>query len=146
MKKIITCLMAMIGLTSACGQQSYENTDVKGFAQLMERADVVVLDVRTEEEFKEGHLEGALNIDQGQDGFVDKVKATLSTDKTIAIYCRSGRRSANAAEKLAAVGYKCINLKGGIIAWKEATMPVTTETYEVDVFKTKSDKTCKRKS
>ena len=66
MKKIITCLMAMIGLTSACGQQSYENTDVKGFAQLMERADVVVLDVRTEEEFKEGHLEGALNIDQGQ--------------------------------------------------------------------------------
>ncbi len=77
---------------------------IKGFAQLMERADVVVLDVRTEEEFKEGHLEGALNIDQGKDGFVDKVKATLSTDKTIAIYCRSGRRSANATEKLAAVG------------------------------------------
>ena len=143
MKKIITCLMAMVGLTSACGQQSYENTDVKGFAQLMENADVVLLDVRTEEEFKEGHIEGALNIDQGQDGFVDKVKAALSTDKTIAIYCRSGRRSANAAEKLAAVGYKCINLKGGIIAWKEANMPVTTETYEVDVFKTKSGKTVK---
>ena len=46
MKKIITCLMAMIGLTSACGQQSYENTDVKIFAQLMENADVVFLDVR----------------------------------------------------------------------------------------------------
>ena len=135
--------MAMVGLTSACGQQSYENTDVKGFAQLMENADVVLLDVRTEEEFKEGHIEGALNIDQGQEGFVDKVKAALSTDKTIAIYCRSGRRSANAAEKLAAVGYKCINLKGGIIAWKEANMPVTTDTYEVDVFKTKSGKAVK---
>ena len=143
MKKIITCLMAMVGLTSACGQQSYENTDVKSFAQLMENADVMLLDVRTEEEFKEGHLEGALNIDQGQEGFVDKVKAALSTDKTIAIYCRSGRRSANAAEKLAAVGYKCINLKGGIIAWKEANMPVTTDTYEVDVFKTKSGKAVK---
>ena len=135
--------MAMVGLTSACGQQSYENTDVKSFAQLMENADVMLLDVRTEEEFKEGHLEGALNIDQGQEGFVDKVKAALSTDKTIAIYCRSGRRSANAAEKLAAVGYKCINLKGGIIAWKEANMPVTTDTYEVDVFKTKSGKAVK---
>ena len=143
MKKIITCLMAMVGLTSACGQQSYENTDVKGFALLMERADVVVLDVRTEEEFKEGHIEGALNIDQGQEGFVDKVKAALSTDKTIAIYCRSGRRSANAAEKLAAVGYKCVNLKGGIIAWKDANMPVTTDTYEVDAFKTKNGKTVK---
>lgn len=135
--------MAMVGLTSACGQQSYENTDVKSFAQLMENADVVLLDVRTEEEFKEGHLEGALNIDQGKEGFVDKVKAALSTDKTIAIYCRSGRRSANAADKLAAVGYKCINLKGGIIAWKEANMPVTTDTYEVDVFKTKNGKTVK---
>ena len=135
--------MAMVGLTSACGQQSYENTDVKGFALLMERADVVVLDVRTEEEFKEGHIEGALNIDQGQEGFVDKVKAALSTDKTIAIYCRSGRRSANAAEKLAAVGYKCVNLKGGIIAWKDANMPVTTDTYEVDAFKTKNGKTVK---
>ena len=50
----------------------------------------------------------------------------LPKDKTIAIYCRSGRRSANAAGKLADVGYKCVNLKGGIIAWEEANMPVIT--------------------
>jgi len=72
---------------------------------------------------------------------VEQAKAKLPKDKTIAIYCRSGRRSANAAGKLADVGYKCVNLKGGIIAWKEAGMPVTTDTYEVDVFKTKSGKT-----
>ena len=66
-------------------------------------------------------------IDQGQNDFVVKVKTVLPTDKKIAIYCRSGRRSANAAKKLADVGYKCINLKGGIIAWKEAKKLVIKE-------------------
>ena len=56
----------------------------------------------------------------------------LPKDKTIAIYCRSGRRSANAAGKLADVGYKCVNLKGGIIAWKEANMPVITSEQDMN--------------
>ena len=47
--------------------------------------------------------------------------------KKIAVYCRSGRRSAGAAAKLGDCGYKLVNLKGGIIAWKEANMPVTTK-------------------
>ena len=143
MKKIITCLLAALGLGSACGQQNYENADVKGFSKLIEDQGVVLLDVRTTEEFKEGHIAGAINIDQGQDDFISKAKTTFSADKTIAIYCRSGRRSANAAGRLAAEGYKCVNLKGGIMAWKEAQKPVTTDTYEVDVFKTKSGKTVK---
>ena len=143
MKKIITCLLATLGLTTACGQANYENADVKGFAELMNNPNVVVLDVRTADEFKDSHLEGALNIDQAQGGFIEKVKEVLTTDRTIAVYCRSGRRSASAAERLAAEGYKAVNLKGGILAWKEAGMPVTTDTYEVDVFKTKSGKTAK---
>jgi rhodanese-related sulfurtransferase len=128
MKKIIACFLASIGLNVACAQAGFENTDVKGFAELMKAPDVVVLDVRTVDEFKEGHIKGAVNIDQAQSDFIEKTKATISTDKTIAVYCRSGRRSANAAGKLAAEGYKCVNLKGGILAWKEAKMPVTTET------------------
>ena len=56
----------------------------------------MVLDVRTAAEFAEGHIHRAILIDQGQSEFVEKVKATLPTDKIIAIYCRSGRRSANA--------------------------------------------------
>lgn len=126
-KKIITCLLAVLGLTSACGQQNFENVDVQGFAKLIADSSVVVLDVRTSAEFAEGHIQGAILIDQGQSNFVEKAKAALSTEKTIAIYCRSGRRSANAAGRLADVGYKCVNLKGGIIAWKEANMPVTTD-------------------
>ena len=143
MKKMIACFLASIGLNAACAQAGYENVDVKGFAALMEDPDVVVLDVRTADEFNEGHLDGAINIDQAQSDFLQKAKAALSTAKTIAVYCRSGRRSANAAGRLAAEGYKAVNLKGGILAWKDAGMPVTTDIYEVDVFKTKSGKTLK---
>ena len=127
MKKMIVCFLASLGLNVACAQGNYENADVKGFAELMKDSNVVVLDVRTAEEFKEGHIEGAVNINQAENDFIEKTKATMSIDKTIAVYCRSGRRSANAAGKLAAEGYKCVNLKGGILAWKEAKMPVITD-------------------
>lgn len=127
MKKILTCLLAVLGLTSACGQGNFENTDVLGFAELIADSGVVILDVRTAAEFAEGHIQGAILIDQGQSDFMEKAKAALPIDKKIAIYCRSGRRSANAAGRLADVGYKCVNLKGGIIAWKEAGKPVVTE-------------------
>lgn len=141
--KIIACVFALLGLNAACAQAGYDNVDVKGFAELMNDPNVVVLDVRSVEEFKEGHIEGAMNIDQAQSDFVEKAKAMIPTTKTVAVYCRSGRRSANAAGRLIAEGYKCVNMKGGILAWKEAKMPVTTETYEVDVFTTKSGKTVK---
>ena len=124
MKKLLTCLLATLGLTTACGQQNFENADVQEFAELIADNNVVVLDVRTAAEFAEGHIQGAILIDQGQSDFMEKAKATLPTDKTIAVYCRSGRRSANAAGRLADAGYKCVNLKGGIIAWKKANMPV----------------------
>ena len=152
MKKVLTCLLtfgrgcsrsaeqmrasfrscliaalAVLGLNTACGQGNFENTDVQGFAELVADTNVVVLDVRTAAEFAEGHLERAINIDYHQSDFVEKAKATLPLDKKIAVYCRSGRRSAGAAGKLGEDGYKLINLKGGIIAWKEANMPVITK-------------------
>ena len=126
MKKILTCLLTVLGLTSACGQQNFENTDVQGFTTLMADSSVVILDVRTAAEFAEGHIPGAILIDQGQSDFMEKAQAALPTEKTIAVYCRSGRRSANAAGRLADAGYKCVNLKGGIVAWKEAEKPVVT--------------------
>jgi len=124
MKKILTCLLATLGLTTACGQQHFDNADVQGFAELIADTNVVVLDVRTAAEYAEGHIQGAVLIDQGQSDFVEKAEKILPTEKTIAVYCRSGRRSANAAGRLSDVGYKCVNLKGGIIAWQQANMPV----------------------
>ena len=126
MKKILTCLFAALGLTTACGQQNFENMEVKEFAELIADSNVVILDVRKADEFDEEHIKGAILIDQFQSDFLEQSQAKLLKDKTIAVYCRSGRRSANAAGKLAEVGYKCVNLKGGILAWKEANMPVVT--------------------
>ena len=126
MKKFLTLLLAVLGLNTACSQ-NYENYDVKEFAELITDSNVVILDVRKADEFAEGHITGAILIDQFQSDFLEQAQAKLPKDKTIAIYCRSGRRSANAAGKLADVGYKCVNLKGGIIAWKEANRPVTKE-------------------
>ena len=132
MKKILTCLLATLGLTTACGQQNFENTDVQGFNELIADSNVVVLDVRTATEFAEGHIKGAILIDQGQSDFVEKAMSTLPINKKIAVYCRSGRRSANAAGRLADVGFKCVNLKGGITAWKEANMPIITNDNKAD--------------
>jgi rhodanese-related sulfurtransferase len=119
MKKIITCLLALLGMTTACGQKNYEDVDVAGFAELIADSTVIVLDVRTADEFRDGHIEGAVNIDVKESDFLEKAKAMLPSGKTIAVYCRSGRRSANACNQLSAEGYKTVNLKGGIIAWTE---------------------------
>ena len=145
MKNLFTGLLALLGLATACGQQNFENTDVNNFSERIADPDVVLLDVRTAEEFNEGHITNALNIDVKQNDFVKKAKATLPSDKTIAVYCRSGVRSVLAANKLANEGYKVVNLKGGIMAWKEAGKPVgnDTKTFEVDTFTTKSGKTVK---
>ncbi len=126
MKKIIIFLLTVFGLNTACSQ-NFENIEVKEFAELINDSNVVILDVRKTDEYAEGHIKGAILIDQFQNDFVEQAKAKLPKDKTIAIYCRSGRRSANAAGKLADIGYKCVNLKGGILAWKEAKMPLISE-------------------
>ena len=125
MKKILTLLLAVLGLNTACSQ-NYENYDVKEVAKLIADSNVVILDVRKADEFAEGHIKGAVLIDQFQNDFVEQAQAKLPKDKIIAIYCRSGRRSASAAGKMADIGYKCVNLKGGILAWKDANMPVVT--------------------
>ena len=140
MKKIMACMLAALGLTTACGQKSYENANVEGFSELIKNSETVLLDVRTAAEYAEGHIQGAMLLDQGQSNFMERACSTLPKNKTIAVYCRSGRRSANAAMKLAAEGYKCVNLAGGITAWKEASLPVATDTYETDLFLTKSGK------
>lgn len=87
---------------------------------------VQLLDVRTPQEYAEGHIDGALNINVQSDDFQRMVEKELSKDSTILVYCRSGRRSMDAAEILTILGYKVVNLKGGIIEWKEDGLPVTT--------------------
>ncbi|MBQ9525674.1 MAG: rhodanese-like domain-containing protein [Bacteroidaceae bacterium] len=127
MKRLFIFLIATLGLTTACCQQKFENTDPEGFALLIADTTTIVLDVRTVEEYYDAHIAKAINIDVQQDNFVKKAKATLPKNNVIAVYCRSGRRSANAAELLAKKGYKCVNLYGGILAWIESGKPVVQE-------------------
>lgn len=145
MNKTLAFILAMLGLNvgTACSQQDYKNMDVSQFAELITNENVQLVDVRTAEEFAEGHIDGALNIDVKLNDFLQKAKEQLDVNKPVAVYCRSGRRSANAANILAKEGFKATNLSGGILAWKEKQMPTTQDTSEMDVFKTKSGKSIK---
>ena len=76
-----------------------------------------VLDVRTHEEFAESHIKGAVLVDVFSPNFLADAESKLQKERPVAVYCRSGRRSATAAKQLSAKGYKVINLEGGILAW-----------------------------
>lgn len=125
MKRMFTFLMAMLGVVLGCGRHSYENMSVKDFASLVQEGDVVVLDVRTAEEYSEDHLACAINIDVKEEDFLTLARDMLPREGRIAVYCRSGRRSAQACSMLAREGYLVVNLEGGILAWKEEGQPVT---------------------
>ena len=81
----------------------------------------IILDVRTPEEFAAGHIEGAILIPDYEIG--EKAERVLTDkDQLILVYCRSGRRSKNAASELAALGYTNIKEFGGINDWKYGTV------------------------
>ena len=141
MKKLMTFLLTLLGLNTACSQQTFEDMETERFSQFIQQPDVQLVDVRTADEYAEGHLDGAVNIDVKEPAFLASAKQLLDASRPVAVYCRSGRRSANAADMLTKEGFKAVNLKGGILAWQEKQMPTTTT--EVDVFKTKSGKTVK---
>lgn len=94
---------------------------VEEFEKLIaDTSQVVILDVRTDKEIlEEEGLEGALHIDVGQDHFRDKCKRMLPKGKTVAVYCRNGFRSHTAGKLLNEVGFDAVDLRGGLVAWKE---------------------------
>ncbi|NNJ88504.1 MAG: rhodanese-like domain-containing protein [Eudoraea sp.] len=79
--------------------------------------DYTLLDVRTPEEFAEGHLENAVNINWFDTDFVDQLKV-VPKEHTLYVYCRSGGRSAKATALLDSLGFKAINLTGGYNAFQ----------------------------
>ena len=102
----------LVGCTS--GTQ-YQTIDAKAALEMMENQDVVIVDVREENEYKQGHIKDSIliplsTINENNQNLPDK-------DQTILVYCRSGNRSAKAAKKLANMGYENIYDFGGIIDW-----------------------------
>ena len=134
MKKIVSCLLAMLGIGTAC--TTAHDVEVNEFADLIKQDDVELLDVRTPDEYAQGHLAGALNVDVNLDNFADSALALLRPNHRVAVYCRSGRRSAKAAELLTQKGLRVINLKGGIEAWKKQGKPVAQPGVAYDTVQT----------
>jgi len=96
------------------------NLDASKFAEKIAESDVVVLDVRTPEEFNSGHILNAINIDIYNDYFNSDI-STLDKSKSYAVYCRSGKRSVDASNEMDSIGFKTTyNLTGGIIEWIES--------------------------
>jgi phage shock protein E len=88
---------------------------------------LVVLDVRTSEEFTEGHLEGAMMIDFYADDFADQV-AQLDPDTPYILYCRSGNRSGQTAAIMNQLGFTDVaEVDGGILAWSDAGLDIVSE-------------------
>ncbi|MFN8347035.1 MAG: thioredoxin [Spirosomataceae bacterium] len=90
-------------------------------------ASAPIVDVRTPEEYAKGHLPNSYNIDWNNTGFENKIMG-FERDKPIFVYCLSGGRSAAAVEKMHSFGFKqVIELDGGIMKWRAAGFPQTTE-------------------
>lgn len=148
----IACVISILGCRSAyaCGdacqsknaQKSYHSISVDEFEKIIADKNITILDVRTAEEYAEGHIALAMNIDVKQADFLEKVKAYIgslpikgeSEGGSLAVYCRSGNRSKKACDILSANGYKVVELSTGIMGWQNAGKAVTKE--EVDVFTT----------
>ena len=122
MRKIFMIISAVLCNLLGCTaqQQNFESLDVEAFEKVISDTSVVRLDVRSIDEYASGHIAKAINIDVMKDDFTTKATSLLPKDKTIALYCRSGRRSKKAAGILVENGYKVIELNSGISGWINA--------------------------
>ena len=137
MKKILAILMLAVTLT-ACGMEEaaedsmilnettettedvlvpYEQITAEDAKKLMDtESDYIIVDARTEEEYAEGHIPGAILIPEYE--ITDRAQSELpDKDQLILVYCRSGRRSKIASQALADLGYTNVKEFGGIIDW-----------------------------
>ena len=122
MRKIFMIISAVLCNLLGCTaqQQNFESLDVEAFEKVISDTSVVRLDVRSIDEYASVHIAKAINIDVMKDDFKSKATSLLPKDKSIALYCRSGRRSKKAAGILVENGYKVIELNSGISGWINA--------------------------
>ena len=134
--KTMTLITALLGALSCASGAPVIDLDVDDFDAKSADPAVFLVDVRTPEEYAEGHLRGAANMDWNAEDFLECFEAACPKETPVAVYCRTGRRSAEAAKKLSKAGYAVTNLLGGIEGWQAAGKPVTK--YAVETFFTDS--------
>lgn len=121
-------VMLFVYSTSALGQNKSESKEarigVEAFDKKLNSAtNPQIVDVRTPEEYKKGHVKDALNVDWNSDEFDRMIKA-LDKDRPVYVYCLSGGRSTKAVERLKETGFSEIyEMEGGMMAWSNAEKP-----------------------
>lgn len=114
----------LTGISSQAHAQS-QLLDIKAFdARMASTKDKIVLDVRTSDEYSQGHLSNAVIIDYYRPDFKQRL-AKLDKTKPVFVYCAAGARSEGAAQALEDLGFKQVyDLRGGMNAWRKAKMPI----------------------
>lgn len=127
MKTLLATIILAGLLSCQSSKPGFRSVSVDEFQHLIADSSVIRLDVRTAKEFDEGHIPNAVNIDVLQPDFLHKILSSLPRKRTIAVNCRSGKRSKKAAELLAKKGYKVVELDTGFNGWLEEGKEVTKE-------------------
>lgn len=123
LKGIIVVMLSTL-FASCSSHQGIESVTADEFENALYDGHVQLLDVRSADEYSQGHIANAENIDVQQPDFIDKAKAKLNHTNPVYVYCRSGKRSMLAAQKLVKAGYQVVNLRDGIVGWENAGKPV----------------------
>lgn len=110
-----------LGLWACTGKQTekFKSLSSDKFEEMIQGNNIQLVDVRTVAEYSDGHIPGSININVLDNNFGADVEEILQKDRPVAVYCKSGRRSRNAANILVEKGFKVYNLDKGILDWKE---------------------------
>lgn len=119
------CIFA-IGLWACTGKEKekFKNLSTAQFKELIKDNNVQLVDVRTVAEYSEGHISGSFNINVMDENFPAAADELLQKEQPVAVYCKSGRRSRNAAKLLVQKGFKVYNLDKGILNWIDEGMEI----------------------
>lgn len=125
LRRVVPCMLLML-LTASCTMKFSKETYGEGkilsvtasvFADSIDKPGVQLVDVRTPDEFAAGNIPGSVNIDVLTGHFGETAATMLDKAYTVAVYCRSGNRSKNAAKTLSMMGYNVVELDGGYNDW-----------------------------
>ena len=123
MKKLIPILLSALMFTGCAGTSNHQTNTYRSIkmdeavAMMEQESGYIILDVRRPDEFAAGHIPNAINVPNETIG-TDEIAELPDKDQLIMVYCRSGRRSKEASEKLVKLGYTNIVEFGGILDWK----------------------------
>lgn len=124
--KILPLLIALLVFCNkSFAQNGIKSLTPQEYKQAIQNdPSAIVLDVRQPQEYKMGHIKGAILINVLDEPLFEQEIKKLDKNKIYYLYCRSGKRSNKAALKMQKMGFKVWELKGGIKSWTESKMPI----------------------